>query len=255
MKPRTIQPAFTLLEVLVAVAIVGMISAGLAASMHVAFKARRSATEGADSVRAVRVTLDFIGRDLQNALPPGGSFAGSFTGEDSIVSGEDADTVSFAHSADPARSLEGASDIERVSLVVIHSSDIEADAPRDAQLNADTAAVSGDENDTVLVRRVTRRLLASVADAPADQVLCRGVRGFNLRYFDGSQWSNSWSSSTRENALPVAVEVTLSMDRPGRVGADGTSAIPYVRVYQIPCGTPSTLEDPDAPPPLEPDTP
>jgi hypothetical protein len=87
-----------------------------------------------------------------------------------------------------------------------------------------------------IVRRVTENLLAPVEPVPVDEVLCRGVRSFRLRYFDGTQWVDSWDSTDYQDELPPAVEVTIELERPG--GPDGqTRVIRFPRIFLISCST------------------
>ena len=44
----------------------------------------------------------------------------------------------------------------------------------------------GLQPEQVLVRRVTTNLLSQVQVEPQEEVLCRGVRALNFRYFDGT---------------------------------------------------------------------
>jgi hypothetical protein len=80
---------------------------------------------------------------------------------------------------------------------------------------------------------VTSNLLAPVAPQPYEEVLCRSVRNFNLRYFDGTQWQDQWDSTTLGDTMPTAVEVHLEFD----VHGDDGSVRPYslTRVFAVPC--------------------
>jgi hypothetical protein len=66
------------------------------------------------------------------------------------------------------------------------------------------------DNPPALVRRVTRNVLSSVQQ-PADEVLCRNVQNFSVRYFDGTNWQTDWDSTALGDVLPYAVEVTLNI--------------------------------------------
>ena len=54
-----------------------------------------------------------------------------------------------------------------------------------------------------------------------------------LRYYDGTQWLDAWDSAANNNALPVAVEVTLQVASPSASASAPPTKI--VRVYSIPC--------------------
>ena len=63
----------------------------------------------------------------------------------------------------------------------------------------------------VLVREIIENTLAPIEPQPRVEVLCRGVRALNLRYYDGSDWADTWDSSSRDNTLPLAVELTIQL--------------------------------------------
>jgi hypothetical protein len=96
---------------------------------------------------------------------------------------------------------------------------------------------SEDGSDTVLVRHATANLLAPVAPAPDEEVLCRRVASFNLRYFDGTSWLDTWDSTTQGDVLPLAVEVRLEIIVADGGGAgDANKTRQLTRVCSIPCG-------------------
>ena len=84
----------------------------------------------------------------------------------------------------------------------------------------------------VLIRRVTTNLLSSTTPAYYDEVVCRGVRSFNLRYYDGAAWADSWDSTLQDNNSPTAVEVTLELQRGD---ADQPRVLRFTRVFLLSC--------------------
>ena len=96
-------------------------------------------------------------------------------------------------------------------------------------------------SDHVLVRRVTRNLLAPVEPTPDEEVICRGVSGFNLRYYDGSEWQDTWDSASSVIPMPLAVEVMVQLDRPA--GDAEPRKMKYLRVFPLACATTATAEE------------
>ncbi len=78
----------------------------------------------------------------------------------------------------------------------------------------------------VLVRQLRRNLLPQIENAEPDEesVVCRNVRTFTIRYYDGQQFEEYWDSSELGNILPMAVEVTLELDRPPPAGTSAASS-------------------------------
>ena len=207
--------AFTLLEMLVAMALMSVIAGSLYAALRVGFRARDSAVAAVKPVRAAELAVELLRKDVESALPPTGILAGGFLGQDATDSaGRDADTLllhSCAHVPAPAQR---ACDVRMVELALETPSNGGAPA---------------------LVRRVTTNLLAVETVEPAQEVLCRGVSEFNVRYFDGSDWAESWDSSARGDALPAAVEITLELERPETTRADA-EGYRISRILLLHCG-------------------
>jgi hypothetical protein len=97
------------------------------------------------------------------------------------------------------------------------------------------------------VRLITTNLRPPRAVEPVREVLCRGVFALNLRYFNGSEWADNWDSTTEDNTLPCAVEVTIQLDDaqkgdPARQGdAVASPAVGGYRVskvFLVPCSPP-----------------
>lgn len=79
----------------------------------------------------------------------------------------------------------------------------------------------------VLVRQLRRNLLPQVENADPDEesVVCRNVRTFLIRYYDGQQYEDVWDSTQLGNSLPMAVEITLELDRPPAAGTTASSTV------------------------------
>lgn len=237
---------FTLIEVLLATAIVALLAATLGVALHIAFRARRSAAEGLDAARAARLAMEAVGRDLQAAARPTGILQGPFIATDaSGDAGRDSDSVVFTRAGVALRPAAGTGDIAEVTLTLVRSSEWQASsasaravgAGRDASGAVLPADDSGDAY--VLVRRENRHPLATVTQPEPDEVLCRHVRSFKLRYYDGTNWGDAWNSTGQNNLLPLAVEVTLTVapaDAGAGSGAGAAPSVTLTRVFRLPCG-------------------
>ncbi len=208
--------AFTLLELLVATAMTAVLAGSLYATLHTAFKARDTATATVGQMRKAELAVELIRADIESAVVPSGILAGAFLGEDGLdAAGRPADSLLLHCTADGGADTEGAGDIRMVEL-------------------ACQPAAEGEG--MTLLRRLTLNLLATRVEQPAEEVLCSGVRSFDLKYFDGMDWQDSWDSGARDNVLPLAVQTTLEL-----LAEDGTSSDEggylVFRVFQIPCGS------------------
>ena len=206
--------AFTLLEMLVATALVAILAGSLYASLAIAFKARRSAMEAVEPVRKAEIALALLAEDLRCAVVPKGVLAGPFQGQDGTDDrGHKSDSLEFYCAASSPEQAEGIGDIKKVDLA---------------------CELADDLRTHVLVRYVTTNLLAPRTVEPTREVLCRGVFALNLRYFDGSEWLDNWDSTVENNALPCAIEVTLQLEDP-RQPDSNVCGYYSSKVFLVPC--------------------
>ena len=214
---------FTLLELLLALAMAAMLALSLYTAMNVALRARTSAGASLEPTRAAMIAMDLIQQDFQSVTPPGDSAAdaiplrGPFYGEHLPAAGGDKDQVEFCSigtdttEGDPANAPPLSEGIRRVHL----------------QVQTEGAA-------SVLLRRVTRNLRPSSEPQVEEEILCRNVRSLSLRYFDGVAWLEDWDSTTLEDNLPLAVAITLELGEPA---ADAPTKR-VTRVVPLPCAKP-----------------
>ena len=196
MSRPTRHPGFTLLEVLAASAMVATLAATLFVSLHIAFRARRSAEAAVDSVRKTSLAIERIKTDLASAMVPvaqsatgrltlGGPFTAVSGGG---MAGSGSDSLSFYTTLADLSPTAGRCDVVEIEYLCLTASNT---------------------NEVQLVRRMTTNLLAPTAIEPPDEIICRGVRQFLLRYYDGAAWQDTWDSTAQNNALPTAVEVNI----------------------------------------------
>ena len=218
MTPRPRNNGFSLLELVLAMSMAAMLALTLYTAMNVTIRAQRSAARAVEPTRAAVVACDLLRQDFESIPPPTGILAGQFVGvHQPGASGGDADAVQFctigadAGAADDDPLSEG---IRRVELLV-----------------------RTDVSPPALVRRVTRNLLASTEPLVEEEILCRNVRSFSLRYYDGYAWQESWDSTTLGDVLPIAVGITLEVGD----DAGGPSPRRISRVIELSCAKPSDV--------------
>jgi type II secretion system protein J len=210
--------AFTLLELLVAMVMVAFIAGGLYASIQITFRAQKRAEAAIDPSRTAQLALEAIGQDLTNSISPDAQLAGNFEGTTgSDDRGHEADDINFFSTTDSPQHQDANGEIKNIEITVI------------TPVNS---------TDHVLVRRVNRNLL-SVNDTatPDPEFICGHVDSFTVQYFDGTDWTPTWDSTVEDNTLPVAIQVTLSIDQPDTAAAGGVQTYSYTRVYPVPCST------------------
>lgn len=206
---------FTLLELILATAIASMMALTLYAAMSSGFKTRGSALAQMRNVQSATIALDLIEQDLQSVLPASGTLSGPMLGYAMGTPGHEADSLDF-YCLGRDRTIDSplSEGFRRVQLV----------------LRTDTPVPT-------LVRRVRRNLLAPVLPDAAEETLATDVVGFSVRYYDGLGWYSEWDSVLQDNALPVAVEVTIRVNDQ-RV-KDLTEPYSVTRLIHLPCAVPA----------------
>jgi type II secretion system protein J len=227
---RTRRRAFTLIELIVAMAMVAILAMGLYASLQIAFRAQRSGEAAVEPSRTAQIAFELLQQDIENAMQPNPALigmAGNFEATQSTDSrGREDDDINFYTTADSPQHVDANGEIKNVELTVVQ--------PQNS-------------SDFVLIRRVTRNLTAQVTEQPDVEVICRNVGGFTLQYFDGTNWDTTWDSTTEDNKLPVAVMVTLQLDRPNGGIAPGAAPVAsnsanmrsftFTRVFPLGCSS------------------
>jgi type II secretion system protein J len=212
---------FTLMELSLAMGMMAMLALTLYMAMTIALRARDSAAANVAPVRAATVAADLIRQDLESVLPPSGTLAGPFEG--------------YSNGGLPNGRSDG------VEFYCVGRDIARGDSPLAEGIRRVDLLVRSDVNPPVLVRDVNRNLLAQ-ADMPAEEeILCRNVRQFALRYFDGTTWQDTWDSTTMGNVLPLAVEMTLDIDVPPQKAGGQPTPYRIVRVIPLACAKPSDV--------------
>ena len=230
--PRA-KTAFTLMEMILAMAMVAMLAGSLFMSLTIAFKARESAQAAVAPMRSAAITMDLIRQDFESVPPPGPAedpvaLAGPFIALPQSGGGRDGALLSSVQFHTISR--------DHLPAAVIN--------PLAEGIRLVELGVRSEAGTNVLVRRVSRNLLAPSLPEPQEEILCRGVRSFTLRFYDGVSWHEEWDSTQLGDVLPMAVEVTLEIDKPASQTASPwftdaqANAYRVVRIFPLPCAKP-----------------
>jgi general secretion pathway protein J len=180
------EDAFTLVEVLLATALVAVIAAMVFGSLYLSTAAIDGARRAAAREQLLRSTLRIMSEELSTAVTVP---IGPLMGLNATQEGQPADTVAF-NTLGQFRSGDSVQESEMVRIVYTR------------------------EGDRLL--RVIRRNIYGVTDESLDQFeLAKPVRGLNIRYFDvqANAWMDEWDGRARTSPpSAILIELILTQD-------------------------------------------
>jgi general secretion pathway protein J len=187
-QPRRRPAGFTLIEILLAVAIFGLVLVAIHSVFHVALRLRNRTVQSIEADIPLQQTLAILRRDLAGIVPPGGTFGGAVESNPStdstLLTG--APLVQF-HTATGNLSDEAPwADIQRVAYSLV------------APTNTTSEGMD-------LVRSVTRNLLPVAVDTIDSQRLMGGIESMTFQFHDGTAWQATWDSTNEVILLPRAI--------------------------------------------------
>lgn len=241
---RRRRSAFTLLELLLALGMVSVLVLTLFMSLNIVFRARASAATSMEPVRVANLAVDLARQDFESVVPPpsstsdtvslAGPFIGTFqTGADSVVF----HTVEGGGAwASPAARPVGGARGNVAAAAGLAANDFD---PLREGIHRVEIGLRTDVNPPVLVRRISRNLLTDVVEEPEEEILCRDVRSFTLRYLDPTTgtWQEDWDSTALGDVLPAAVQITLEINHTRRAG-EAPRPYKVVRYVPLACAKP-----------------
>jgi general secretion pathway protein J len=184
------EDAFTIVEVMLATALVAVIAAMVFGSLHLSTMAIDGARRSAAREQLLRSTLRIMSEELSTAVATSGNPTGVMMGVNATQEGQPADTVAF----NTLGQFRGGNSMQESEMVRV---------------------VYTREGDRLL--RFIRRNIYGVTDESLDQFeLAKPVKGFNIRYFDpqAKAWLDEWDGRAR-NYSPRAILIELILTQDG----------------------------------------
>lgn len=181
---------FTLLEVLIAVVLLGILSAALYGSYFGVIRARDRASAGMESRRELGATLDLIRREVSSALFNRTDKRLRFVVEDRDNFGAQSSTLELTTLAPP--SLQGRSES---GIIVVAYRMAEKDKKR-------------------ILTRQERDLFSEESTIPAYPQM-EQISSFLVECYDGAKWVKSWDTAIN-GAVPRSVRVTVQIVEEGK---------------------------------------
>ncbi|MBN1849653.1 MAG: prepilin-type N-terminal cleavage/methylation domain-containing protein [Deltaproteobacteria bacterium] len=203
---------FTLLEVLIALAIFAVIISILFPAYIGTFRNMDAAETDSDTYQMARITLDRMTEDLESAYL---SQQFPFTGMDDTINGQDADSLQF---------------MSRTHLAF----DARQNQDGNARI-AYTIKEGEEESGLILYRSDTLELRASPEEGSGGFILCQGLYAVQMIYEDADgETYDEWDSSsiTYKNRLPKKVSILLEFVNQ----ADPESPLRFMTSVFVPMG-------------------
>ena len=212
--------AFTLIELLLAIAIFSLVLSAISGVFYGAMRLRSRTTEAIEEALPVQRALAILRKDLAGIVLPRGTIQSNLvvaagSGDGSV---QDSDTAIYTSSATISPNLPWG-EVQRVWY----------------GLRPPTNAYASYGKD--LVRFVVRNPLPVLQDDIEEQHILGGVLRLEFSFYDGTAWQTSWNTTNQTAVLPAAVKVLLTLaDNPARRVPGSYSAsgqAPYQLVVPI----------------------
>ena len=211
---------FSLLELLLVAGLMALVATLIFGALRQVVAARDTCLRAAEPTRSADIAFEIIRKDFENAVPPTGTLASAFVGNDYPGdSGLDADEVTLFTTAPGPQHTAGDGEVRKVQYYI--------------------TAPDGPQGEQLLCRKVIHNLLAPEEPPGDEEVVLRGIAGFSVQYWDSSTATlmTSWDSTQQDNAMPtmVAIEIDLNRPDPTLPPDSPPRLLSFTRRFQIPC--------------------
>lgn len=250
MMPRVQRPAYTLLEVLLALSIAMLLLGGLYVSMDVQIRLAQAGRDRIEESALARAILTKIAADVSSALTPiRASEAATGTGGVAATSSTSSSTSSTSGTTTGTESTDPTTGTTSLTTVIPFNGGVQGaidqivlfahKIPGVGRLTPEMeSAPNGGADirritywlvpDAGLARQVITRLSAEDegtqlppdVNEPQSFVIAKEVVGLEFQYFDGTGWTESWDGTTAgaDGATPIgpprAVAIILKVASP-----------------------------------------
>ncbi len=201
--PANNRSGFTLLELLVALAVASLIVLAVTSTLFSLNRAYETASTGMEQRRALRSTLDLLRRELSATLYKNSDKQLRFQVEDRDYYGKPTSTLTFTTLAPP----------------------LEGETSDQVRVQYKTEAL----DKTITLTRASRDFFQQETTPLKAFPLLDSLEGFQVECHDGSKWVKSWDTALT-NRLPKQVRVTLLLPDNGKTVSYQVTATPRITV-------------------------
>ena len=189
---------FTLIEMLLAVAIFSIVLLAINAVFYSALHLERTTNRALDERLPLNQALAILRRDLQGAVQPNsnGVFICDFksgASRSGLGASGSASTLEFCTTTGVINDDVPWGDTQRVSYQLVEATDRTTTKGRD------------------LVRVITRNLLPVTTEEVDEQWLMGNIESLEFLNYTGTDWRDSWDTTMGDTGLPQAVRVRIQL--------------------------------------------
>ena len=186
--------AFTLFELLLAVAIFAIVLAAINTVFYSALRLRTKVADAIDKSHELNQALSFLRRDLRGIIPPGIVLAGPLKigPVSSGIGLPENPGIEFYTTTGVISDYNSWGDIQKVTYQLREPAD-------------------RTEPGQDLIRSVTRNLLATSIEPPEEQWLLGGIDNLQFLCFNGTEWRDTWDTTLGDTGSPLAIRVSLQL--------------------------------------------
>jgi prepilin-type N-terminal cleavage/methylation domain-containing protein len=209
---------FTLLELLLAVMVFAIVLGAIHAVFFSALRLHNRTTDAIERGVPIQQAVAIIKHDLSHLVLPGGTLSGTL--QTAPLQNTGMGTPAGQPMVGmPANQMSGALKGQSSPQFYTANGIVDLTSPW-ADIERVYYYLAAPTNNTPgmdLLRSVTRNLLPTLQDEPVAQFLMSGVEEINFYFHDGTQWRETWDSTTADpvtgqtNTLPRAIKVQLQL--------------------------------------------
>ena len=202
MKNRKIKnhhKAFTLIEIIAALSLSLVTMGILQSALSIGFKSQIHTQFTTAPITIANTILKNIQDDLQAVLPPTGIYTGVFTtqlDEEAQAEFETTSALSYYTTNTKTTANNKLAFVKQITLVLQPQND-DSETPRYSLIKTINTDFMN-ENPELEVKT---------------QTIATNIHSLTYEFFNGEEWIEEWDSTDYDNSLPIAVKVTLAINK------------------------------------------
>ncbi|MGD0110443.1 MAG: prepilin-type N-terminal cleavage/methylation domain-containing protein [Armatimonadota bacterium] len=201
------QRGFTLVELVMAMSFVALLAVGIVFSISTSLNVWKQLTESSDLNQEARAITEMVTHDLRNCYMGLFNDVGFFSALPAQEGQAPFDSVAFTT---------GSSSVSRAALLPDQMRSNQQQQPITDYIGVRYEWSAGENGQPAGLYRTTWPVPgvsviapAAATESPNTELISHALTRFELRYFDGTQWSDEYDARDYSNRPPVEIQVRL----------------------------------------------